>query len=153
MCVDMLMCSPCPPVFPNTPPSWSLDGENREQVSYMPASTGGVIMPPVPPRSFPSGTFSFYLTHKLYGLLGICTHISNWTLCDVFSPWTSLCRTLPDALWCVSPPEQRPSPRPACPLTSKGTAFRETLCKVVTTALFTSWKNCFESISVLYISS
>lgn len=23
----------------------------------MPASTGGVIMPPVPPRSFPSGTF------------------------------------------------------------------------------------------------
>ena len=44
------------PVFPNAPSSWSLDGENREQISYMSASTGGVIMPPVPPRSFPQGT-------------------------------------------------------------------------------------------------
>ncbi|KAG8002595.1 Dedicator of cytokinesis protein 3, partial [Nibea albiflora] len=58
-------CKPCADphmnlpekVFPNAPSSWSLDGENREQVSYMPASTGGVIMPPVPPRSFPPGHF------------------------------------------------------------------------------------------------
>ncbi|TKS77735.1 Dedicator of cytokinesis protein 3 [Collichthys lucidus] len=57
-------CKPCADphmnlpekVFPNAPSSWSLDGENREQVSYMPASTGGV-MPPVPPRSFPPGHF------------------------------------------------------------------------------------------------
>lgn len=52
-------------VFPNTPSSWSLDGENREQMTYMPASTGGVIMPPVPPRSFPPGTVSFYFTVML----------------------------------------------------------------------------------------
>ncbi|KAM7404876.1 hypothetical protein PAMP_012187 [Pampus punctatissimus] len=58
-------CKPCADphmnlpekVFPNAPSSWSLDGENREQVSYMPSSTGGVIMPPVPPRSFPPGHF------------------------------------------------------------------------------------------------
>uniref|UniRef100_A0A672HQ14 Dedicator of cytokinesis 3 n=1 Tax=Salarias fasciatus TaxID=181472 RepID=A0A672HQ14_SALFA len=58
-------CKPCAEphmnlpekVFPNTPNSWSLDGENREQVAYMPASTGGVVMPPVPPRSFPQGHF------------------------------------------------------------------------------------------------
>lgn len=53
------------PVFPNASSSWSLDGDNREQMSYMSASTGGVIMPPVPPRSFPSGTFSSHLTVKL----------------------------------------------------------------------------------------
>ncbi|CAB1459473.1 unnamed protein product [Pleuronectes platessa] len=58
-------CKPCADphmnmpekVFPNAPSSWSLDGENREQMSYMPGSTGGVIMPPVPPRSFPPGHF------------------------------------------------------------------------------------------------
>ncbi|KAM7411707.1 hypothetical protein PAMA_021609 [Pampus argenteus] len=58
-------CKPCADphmnlpekVFPNAPSSWSLDGENREQVSYMASSTGGVIMPPVPPRSFPPGHF------------------------------------------------------------------------------------------------
>lgn len=58
--VYLVSCIP-PPVFPNAPSSWSLDGENREQVSYMPASTGGVIMPPVPPRSFPPGTLCFCL--------------------------------------------------------------------------------------------
>ncbi|CAG11287.1 unnamed protein product [Tetraodon nigroviridis] len=58
-------CKPCADphtnlpekVFSNAPSSWSLDGENREQVSYMPPSTGGVMMPPVPPRSFPPGHF------------------------------------------------------------------------------------------------
>lgn len=34
-------------------------------MTYMPASTGGVIMPPVPPRSFPPGTVSFYFTVML----------------------------------------------------------------------------------------
>lgn len=50
------MCFP-PSVFPNAPGGgWTMDGDNREQVSYMPASAGGVVMPPVPPRSFPPGS-------------------------------------------------------------------------------------------------
>lgn len=32
----------------------------------MPGSTGGVIMPPVPPRSFPQGAFSFLFTVVRY---------------------------------------------------------------------------------------
>ncbi|CDQ78523.1 unnamed protein product [Oncorhynchus mykiss] len=46
-----------PPVFPSAPSSWSLDGEGRETVPYIQGPTGGVIMPPVPPRSFPPGHF------------------------------------------------------------------------------------------------
>lgn len=38
--------------------------------------------------------------------------------------WLSFLRTLPDALWCISHPEHRPSSRPACPVTSKGTTSR-----------------------------
>uniref|UniRef100_A0A8C7XIS9 Dedicator of cytokinesis 3 n=1 Tax=Oryzias sinensis TaxID=183150 RepID=A0A8C7XIS9_9TELE len=61
-------CKPCADphmnlpekVFPNTPSSWSLDGDNRDQVAYMPPSTGGVIMPPAPPRSFPQGHFMMH---------------------------------------------------------------------------------------------
>ena len=126
VCVDMLMCSPpLPPVFPNTPPGWSLDGENREQVSYMPASTGGVIMPPVPPRSFPPGTFCFYLTHERYRLLKIYIHISYWTLlftccrrlCVMFSP-----RELPSAghflMHCDAFHHQNSDPPPALPVRS-----------------------------------
>lgn len=48
-----------PPVFSTPPSSWSLDGETREQVPYVPPSSGGVMMPPVPPRSFPPGTIEW----------------------------------------------------------------------------------------------
>ncbi|CAB1336119.1 unnamed protein product, partial [Coregonus sp. 'balchen'] len=46
-----------PPVFPSAPSSWSLDAEGRETVPYIQGPTGGIIMPPVPPRSFPPGHF------------------------------------------------------------------------------------------------
>eukprot|EP00063_Salmo_salar_P015563 XP_013990398.1 PREDICTED: dedicator of cytokinesis protein 3-like isoform X3 [Salmo salar] len=44
-------------LFPSAPSSWSLDGEGRETVPYIQGPTGGVIMPPIPPRSFPPGHF------------------------------------------------------------------------------------------------
>ncbi|XP_034151829.1 dedicator of cytokinesis protein 3 isoform X4 [Esox lucius] len=58
-------CKPCADphmglpekVFPSAPSSWSLDGEGREAVPYVQGTTGGVVMPPIPPRSFPPGHF------------------------------------------------------------------------------------------------
>uniref|UniRef100_A0A8C7GGV2 Dedicator of cytokinesis 3 n=1 Tax=Oncorhynchus kisutch TaxID=8019 RepID=A0A8C7GGV2_ONCKI len=55
-CIDPHMGLP-EKVFPSAPSSWSLDGEGRETVPYIQGPTGGVIMPPVPPRSFPPGHF------------------------------------------------------------------------------------------------
>lgn len=66
-----------PPVFSNAPSSWSLDGENREQVSYMPPSTGGVMMPPVPPRSFPPGTTEW----NIYTTAGVGSESTLRLLC------------------------------------------------------------------------
>ncbi|KAM6977028.1 dedicator of cytokinesis protein 3-like isoform 1-T1 [Aplochiton taeniatus] len=54
-CVEPHMSLP-EKVFPNAPSSWSLDGESRETVPYQ-GPTGGGVMPPVPPRSFPPGHF------------------------------------------------------------------------------------------------
>ncbi|KAG7249432.1 hypothetical protein CRUP_014680, partial [Coryphaenoides rupestris] len=47
------------PLFPGNPSAWSLEGDSKETVPYVPGgSTGGsVIMPPIPPRSFPPGHF------------------------------------------------------------------------------------------------
>uniref|UniRef100_A0A674A531 Dedicator of cytokinesis 3 n=1 Tax=Salmo trutta TaxID=8032 RepID=A0A674A531_SALTR len=55
-CIDPHMGLP-EKVFPSAPSSWSLDGEGRETVPYIQGPTGGVIMPPIPPRSFPPGHF------------------------------------------------------------------------------------------------
>ncbi|CAL8325389.1 unnamed protein product [Merluccius merluccius] len=55
-CVDPHMSLP-EKVFPGNPSAWTLEGENKETVPYVPASTSSVIMPPIPPRSFPPGHF------------------------------------------------------------------------------------------------
>lgn len=69
MCVFVCVFVSIPPVFPNSPGGWTLDGDNREQVSYMPASAGGVVMPPVPPRSFPPGSTNCCHTVELASLI------------------------------------------------------------------------------------
>ena len=53
-------------MFPSAPSSWSLDGEGRETVPYIQGPTGGVIMPPVPPRSFPPGKNNHVIIYTLF---------------------------------------------------------------------------------------
>lgn len=99
-----------------------MDGDNREQVSYLPTTAGGVVMPPVPPRSFPPGSNKLL---QLLPLLGRQTinikylHLTSARLCVcVCNNKCFFCSSGHFLMHCDAYHHQNSDPPPALPVRS-----------------------------------